>query len=225
MQRTIPTLGAILTVAVIAVWVGALVPPAFAKKGPAPVPQTGQTQCWDASGSPINCPGTGQDGAFQAGVPFPSPRFTDNGNGTVTDNLTGLVWLKDAGCVGSWLWADALAAITAFNQGTDFACVEYRAGTFTDWRLPNVREIHSLIDFAFLVPALSDAAGTGQWTPGNAFAGDVLLGLPGEVMLFWSSTTLARTPDNAWYISLATGVTNVIHKGSTYHVWPVRAGK
>jgi hypothetical protein len=62
MQRTMPTLGTILTAAVIAVWVGALVPPAVAQK--AMVPQTGQVGCWDTSGVAINCPGTGQDGAF-----------------------------------------------------------------------------------------------------------------------------------------------------------------
>jgi hypothetical protein len=51
----------------------------------APVPQTGQTLCVDQSGS-INCAGTGQDGDLQAGVALPQPRFTDNGDGTVTDN-------------------------------------------------------------------------------------------------------------------------------------------
>ncbi len=43
---------------------------------------------------------TGDDGDYQAGVPVPNPRFTDNGDGTVTDNLTGLTWLKNASCLG-----------------------------------------------------------------------------------------------------------------------------
>jgi Protein of unknown function (DUF1566) len=212
MPQNLSKLGAVLLVAVIAAGMGVLVPTAFAQ--PTHVAQTGQSTSY----------APGDDGAIQAGVPFPSPCVTDRRNGTVRDHLMGLIWLKDAGCLGSWPWADALAAIEHLNQGTDFSCVEYRVGTFTAWHLPNVREIHSLIDFAFLIPALSDAAGTGQWTPSNAFSGDVLLGLPGEAMLFGSSTTLARTPDNAWYISLATGVINVIHKGSTFHVWPVRSG-
>ena len=50
------------------------------------VPQTGQTDYYAA----------GDDGALQKGVPWPTPRFTDNGNGTVTDNLTHLIWLKNA---------------------------------------------------------------------------------------------------------------------------------
>ena len=62
------------------------------------VPQTGQTKCYDNVGQEIDCEDTGQDGDFQAGVEWPVPRFTDNADGTVTDNLTGLIWLKNANC-------------------------------------------------------------------------------------------------------------------------------
>ncbi len=82
------------------------------------VPKTGQTECWDEWGKPISCTGTGQDGEFQFGIlPSVPPsmgrygaytvhgwtgtRFTDNVDGTVTDNLTGLVWLKNANCFGA----------------------------------------------------------------------------------------------------------------------------
>ena len=69
---------------------------------PSPVPQTGQTGCWDASGSPIGCAGTGQDGEYQYGVSV-DPRLTDNGDGTVSDKLTGLIWLKWGTCgLGGW---------------------------------------------------------------------------------------------------------------------------
>src|SRR5215510_3669335 len=86
-------LGVVLMVAVVA-WVGWDTPQALAQQ--ARVPQTGQTRCLDAAGSPINCAGTGQDGAIQAGVPSPSPRFSDMNDGTVKDNLTNLIWLKNA---------------------------------------------------------------------------------------------------------------------------------
>ena len=56
--------------------------------------------CYDPDGKIIDCAGTGQDGELQAGVAWPEPRFIDNRDGTVTDNLTGLMWLKDAGCMG-----------------------------------------------------------------------------------------------------------------------------
>ena len=76
---------------------------------PAPIADTGQKGCWDGLGAEINCAGTGQDGEFQAGVDWASPRFTDNGDGTVTDNLTGLRWLKDADCFGARSWSEALS--------------------------------------------------------------------------------------------------------------------
>ena len=64
------------------------------------LPKTGQTSCWDTDGNKISCPNTGEDGEIQAGTNWPSPRFTDTGDGTVTDNLTGLMWLKDGNCFG-----------------------------------------------------------------------------------------------------------------------------
>jgi len=60
------------------------------KKDFAPVGKTGQATCYNAAGEGIDCAGTGQDGSLRAGVGWPDPRFTDNGDGTVTDRLTGL---------------------------------------------------------------------------------------------------------------------------------------
>ena len=147
-------------------------PPAGA---PAPVPQTGQTTVY----------ATGDDGDLQAGVAWPVPRFTDHGNGTVTDRLTGLIWLKHANCIGR-SWTDAFAAIADLNAGV-IGCVEYVPGTFADWRLPNINELRSLIDFRFFSPTLSNAAGTAKWTEGDAFFGTV-------TPHYWSSTTAARLP-------------------------------
>ena len=84
---------------------------------PANVWRTGQTNCYDTNANIIPCVGTGQDGEYRAGVAWPSPRFTDNGNGTVTDNLTGLIWLKDAGCLGEQTWANALNSANTLNSG------------------------------------------------------------------------------------------------------------
>ena len=56
----------------------------------APVPKTGQTTSY----------GAGDDGALQKGVAWPTHRFIDNLNGTVTDKLTGLVWMKNANAFG-----------------------------------------------------------------------------------------------------------------------------
>ena len=75
---------------------------------PGPVGRTGQAGCWDANGVPISCAGTGEDGALVKGVTV-SPRFTDNADGTVKDDLTGLVWLKNANCFGLQQWTTAFS--------------------------------------------------------------------------------------------------------------------
>jgi len=54
-------------------------------------PATGQTSCWDSGGNVIPCAGTGQDGDIQAGATL---KYKDNGNGTITDRNTKLVWEK-----------------------------------------------------------------------------------------------------------------------------------
>ena len=61
---------------------------------PAGVPKTGQTTSY----------ATGDDGDLERGVELVTPRFTDNGDGTVADNQTGLIWLKNANCFGQRAW-------------------------------------------------------------------------------------------------------------------------
>jgi Protein of unknown function (DUF1566) len=111
---------------------------------PSPVPQTGQTASYAA----------GDDGAQQKGVAWPTPRFTDNNNGTITDNLTGLIWLKNANCFGQKMWGQALTDANALADGD---CGLTDDSVASDWRLPNINELHSLIDFGTLSPALPAA--------------------------------------------------------------------
>ena len=115
------------------------------------VAQTGQKQCWDSKGEPIACAGTGQDGDIQAGVPWPTPRFIDNGDGTVTDNLTGLVWLKNANPFGFRTWEQALTVCNSLASGSYGLTDGSAAG---DWRLPNIKEIESLVDYGHVGPCL-----------------------------------------------------------------------
>ena len=126
------------------------------------VPKTGQTTCYQhAFPHPIiPCAGTGQDGEFQKGIAWPIPRLTDNLNGTVTDNLTGLVWLKNANCLtGKKTRAEAInfAKILYDGLGLPFAmldCGLSDGSTAGQWRVPNRFELESLLDLSRYNPAL-----------------------------------------------------------------------
>ena len=110
---------------------------------PAPVPRTGQTTSYAQR----------DDGALQVGVPLPNPRVTDNGDGTITDNLTGLIWLKNANCpLTPALWPAALNYVVELNtvgkmNGHDCGDRSNAGSHQTDWRLPNIRELLSLLDY------------------------------------------------------------------------------
>ena len=102
--------------------------------------------------------GTGQDGAIQAGGTL---SYTDNGDGTITDHNTKLVWEKKSfdGTIHDqntiYLWLDAFAVHVAGLNGTAFA-------GHTDWRLPNVKELQSMLHYEkFGGPSVSLAFHTG----------------------------------------------------------------
>lgn len=101
--------------------------------------------------------GTADDGELKAGAAWPSPRFTDEGGGVpvlgavVLDRLTGLMWLRDANCIGSRYsrYARATSGAVPWNAAVDFVAGIYPlcdAG-FRDWRLPNRRELRSLVHY------------------------------------------------------------------------------
>ena len=169
MSQNIPKPGALLLALVITAWVGAGGPPAVAFK--ARVEVTGQTACWDGNGTPIACTGTGEDGDIQGGVPFPTPRFIDNGNGTVKDKLTNLIWLKDANCFGGRTWAQALMDANTLASGR---CGLTDGSVAGSWRVPNLKELESLIDYSAFNPALP---------AGHPFSSV-------QLTFYWSSTTV-----------------------------------
>ena len=176
---------------------------------PAPVPQTGQSICSDANNNPMECDGTtGQDGDYQAGVPWPDPRFTDRGDGTVKDNLTGLIWLRNANCFGEETWFNALSVCETLASPT---CGLTDGSVEGDWRLPNLKELQSLLDFGQEGPALP---------PGHPFVGGIWTA--GDN--YWSSTTYLPHNDQAWYVELYNGVTDAYGKVNIDLIWPVRGG-
>ncbi len=176
------------------------------------LPETGQTTCYDASGNSIDCATQGQtqDGAVLGGVSWPSPRFTDNGDGTVTDNLTGLMWTGDANAPGpvgcttgaTMVWQEALDYVDCLNTNSYLG--------YNNWRLPNRKELHSLTDFSQSNPALPSDYST-YFSNVQSF--------------YWTSSTYANGTGNAWRIHMFTGIVYPDPKTNHYYVWPVRAGK
>jgi len=184
---------------------------------PAGVEKTGQTICYDDSGAATLCSETGQDGDIRAGIAWTNPRFSDKGDGTVKDNLTSLIWLKDASAIGVRTWADAFAQIANLNSGTDFSAADYAAGTYDDWRLPNRKELESLLGFEYQDPALSDSSGILQWSEGNAFSAV-------NSDYYWTSTSrVDEVIGRAWTVHFNFGDVNLYDKDSTRYVWPVRS--
>ena len=171
------------------------------------LPKTGQITCYDESGNVILCPDTGQDGDIQAGVDWPEPRFEDNGNGTVTDHLTGLIWLKNANCAGSMNWNSALTYCNNLASGT---CGLTDGSVAGDWRLPNVVELESLVD--------AEAANTAVWLNTQGFSSV-------QSSYYWSATTYANSTNYAWYILMGYGRVGYSGKSDGRYVWPVRAGQ
>jgi hypothetical protein len=149
---------------------------------------------------------------LQKGVAWPSPRFTDNGDGTVKDNLTGLIWLQDANCDGVMAWSNALAHANGLYDGcsdcggADDDCGLSDDSSAGDWRLPNVKELQSLIDFGEYNPVLPS---------GHPFTGV-------QSSDYWSSTTNADITSTAWRVYMSDGSAVSDDKSSGYFVWPVR---
>ncbi|VGO17038.1 hypothetical protein PDESU_05632 [Pontiella desulfatans] len=154
----------------------------------AAVPKTGQTFSLR----------DGDDGFYQKGVAVAGERFADNGNGTVNDNQTGLVWLKDAASLNRMNWSNAVAA-----------CESMHFGNYSDWRLPNARELESLITYSTNAPVTPDMFDNVKFTSGAAY---------------WSSTTAAGNAALAVEFKFDTGRQGPQYKENPRYVWPVRGG-
>jgi hypothetical protein len=168
--------------------------------GPAPVAKTGMQSSFNP----------GDDGDLRRGVAWPNPRFTNNGDGTITDNLTGLIWLRDANCSlfnAPRTWYDTLDLIVP--QLADGHCQLADGSSPGDWRLPNRFELESLIDISNFNPVLPD---------GHPFARV-------QSSRYWSSTTIPFNPSNAWVVHMYDGYVYMDPKsGDSHYVWPVRGG-
>ncbi|MCB1045082.1 MAG: DUF1566 domain-containing protein [Acidobacteria bacterium] len=177
-----------------------------------PVAATGQELCYNSSGATIPCIGSGQDGDTLAGEPWVSPRFSDLGDGTVRDEMTGLIWLKATSCSGNITWQAALDFCNGLASGS---CGLTDGSAAGDWRMPNRNELLSLQALAYANPVVPNSVGDGQWTEGDPFTGI-------QNYVYWTSTTATYGPQYAWVVDFGNGGIGGFDKTQPLTVWPVR---
>jgi hypothetical protein len=102
--------------------------------------------------------------------------YVNNGNGTVTDTSTGLIWQRDTPD-NPMTWAQALSY-----------CETSTLAGYTDWRLPTRKELRSLVDYSRYYPAINTT-----YFPDTVSS------------VYWSSTTDASTTDGAWGVYFGSG--------------------
>jgi hypothetical protein len=146
-------------------------------------------------------------------------RYVDCGNGTVTDTVTGLIWLQNADCFGLLDWVEASEATAGLGDGQ---CGLTDGSAPGDWRLPTEEEWSLIItrgqDNGCGDPYVPDVEGTGCCATGTcAFAGV-------QSDDYWSSRTFEVAPNQAFTGALGFGVVSANFKIFSSYVWPVRVG-
>ena len=143
------------------------------------------------------------------------PRFTDMSDGTIRDNNTGLLWLKNANCFGIMDWYNAMDAAAALADGQCGLTDGSEAG---HWRLPTKEEWEAFYSTLYYDPALVDTQGDARWSEGDAFT-------TVQSYNYWSSTEDANDTYYAWGALMASGNMGHGNKDDDYYfVWPVRSG-
>lgn len=181
-------------------------------------PATGQTACSSAgsTGQSIDCAGTGQDGDIQAGTPL---HYTDNGD-TITDDNTKLEWEKKVNwdlqedptnihdADNAYTWGDVFDVfIKDLNTDPCFA-------GHCDWRLPNVKELQSIVDYGRFRPAIDPIfVVSPQPLRGRISGGN-----------WWTSTSDNEIRLFAWTVSFQFGGVQEFFKTQKALVRAVRGG-
>lgn len=167
---------------------------------PAPVPVTGESNSNTASSA--------------SGAAWPEKRFVAGYGATescITDKLTGLMWPKSGNLFGEKDWDDASSVVS--NMNNDKGATTYKLCGYTDWRLPTVTELKSLVNYGKEIPSewLNDPVqGFNQVLANN----------------YWSSSNYKS---NSYYYARSVGFNNgSVSADSKYelkYVWPVRGGR
>ncbi len=167
-------------------------------------------------------------------------RYVDCGNGTVTDNATGLVWLANANCLdGAYDWHTAMEFVAGLSdQPASSAAAAHDCGLSDgsspgEWRLPSLAEWEAMMSGANVLacsPAITDDQGTGCWAdPLVCFLSGRTCSFTGVVSShYWSASTVVVTfpTTGAWFADLGDGTVGIIStKITDYYIWPVRGGQ
>ena len=141
----------------------------------------------------------------------PNSQLQDNGDGTITDRKTGLIWKQcveglsgntcASGSAEIFSWQQALQRAQTVNSGGGFAGA-------SDWRVPTIKELSSLVEQQCAGPAinLTRFPNTGS---------DIV----------WSSSAVAGSSNNAWVVYFGNGGTNWGNKGVNCQLRLVRSGQ
>jgi len=150
---------------------------------------------FDSGNSSLGAKTTKNYARCVSGSSYPGSSYTNNGNSTITDHSTGLTWEQTEG--GSKTWEQALSYCEALNLGGK-----------TDWRLPNIKSLRSLVDFSTHSPAINTT-----YFP------------KAQSLFYWSSTTYNGITGHAWYVNFSSGeVTHFLDKTTANPVRCVRGG-
>lgn len=198
----------------------------------------------------LSLPGAAGEGpvALQSADPScrttttPPPIYVDCGNGTVTDNRTGLVWLAKADCFGLLDWHEAMESVAGLSDVDDAFCTDKGAtqaecdcglgdgSSPGEWRLPSVTEWQTMVgdalgqggdpDCTASPPTITNDSGGGCLVSGPTSFSDV------QQSSYWSSSTLPTSSGFAWLVHLGSGnLAPGTGKQDVSWVWPVRGGQ
>lgn len=149
---------------------------------------------------------SGDDGDTKIGLPPSGARFHVFGDGTVGDNVTGLMWVQNPDLLPA-PFTDEGGAVGLSWEAAINACLNLEYAEHTDWRLPNIKELLSLVHIME----------TGQHIDYNIFSV--------YAFYYWSSTTLVFLEESAWVTEWVYAYTYGYDKDtSELLVLPVRGG-
>ncbi len=132
---------------------------------------------------------------FFAALPVYAGNYVDNNDGTITDNSTGLMWQKKAPDE-EMTWKEAL----------EYCERTLELGDHTDWRLPTIKELQSIVDYETYAPAIDEA-----------------VFLNTKSSFYWSGTINASNTDTAWGVDFYSGNDYGDDKTKDHHVRAVRS--